>query len=172
MPNIRRAGFFAHYGRILQRRSIKLPLGATNRANGMLARGASAGCLMYGRFIVHLLAETDGGRQHGSLKSDMNRMLKVDKSLLSDEVNPRAMGPLESGPRNFYMRVIRHQLPIMIVFMVLSMALTFLYLFTTVPTFVATASMVIDARKLQTLNPQNAASGAVNVDTSMVQTEM
>jgi len=102
----------------------------------------------------------------------MNRMLKVDKSLLSDEVNPRAMGPLESGPRNFYMRVIRHQLPIMIVFMVLSMALTFLYLFTTVPTFVATASMVIDARKLQTLNPQTAASGAVNVDTSMVQTEM
>jgi succinoglycan biosynthesis transport protein ExoP len=99
-------------------------------------------------------------------------MLKVDKSLLSDEVNPRAMGPLESGPRNFYMRVIRHQLPIMIVFMVLSMALTFLYLFTTVPTFVATASMVIDARKLQTLNPQTAASGAVNVDTSMVQTEM
>ena len=82
------------------------------------------------------------------------------------------MGPLELGPRNFYMRVIRHQLPIMIVFMVLSMALTFLYLFTTVPTFVATASMVIDARKLQTLNPQTAASGAVNVDTSMVQTEM
>lgn len=75
-------------------------------------------------------------------------MLRVDKGLLSDDVNPKAMGPLDSGPRNFYMRVIRHQLPIMIVFMVLSMALTLLYLFTTVPTYVATASMVIDAHKL------------------------
>jgi uncharacterized protein involved in exopolysaccharide biosynthesis len=76
------------------------------------------------------------------------------------------MGPLDSGPRNFYMRVIRHQLPIMIVFMVLSMALTLLYLFTTVPTYVATASMVIDAHKLQTLNPENATRGGeATVDT-------
>ena len=112
-------------------------------------------------------------RQHGSLKSDMNRMLKVDKSLLSDEVNAKTISSLNSGPRNFYMRVLRHQLPIMIVFMVLSMALAVLFLFTTVPTYIATASVVIDTRKAQLLNPQSASRGGeVNVDTSMVQTEI
>ncbi|HUI22622.1 MAG TPA: polysaccharide biosynthesis tyrosine autokinase [Methylocella sp.] len=102
----------------------------------------------------------------------MNRMLKLDKSLLSDDVNSRGTGPLESSPRNFYMRVIRHQLPIMIVFMILSMALAGLYLFTAVPTYVATASMVIDARKVHTLNPQEATRGDAPLDTSAVQTEI
>ena len=99
-------------------------------------------------------------------------MLKVDKSLLSDEAGPNTMSPLHSGPRNFYVRVLRHQLPIMIVFMVLSVALSLLYLFTTTPTFVATASMVIDARKAQLLNPQSATRSDVNVDVSAVQTEI
>jgi succinoglycan biosynthesis transport protein ExoP len=100
-------------------------------------------------------------------------MLKVDKSLLSDDVKSKAMGPLESSPRNFYMKVIRHQLPIMIVFMVLTMALTLLYLFTAVPIYIATASMVIDARKVQMLNPEDLARGGeVTVDTPMVQTEI
>jgi polysaccharide biosynthesis transport protein len=99
-------------------------------------------------------------------------MLKVDKRLISDESNAAALSPLESGPRNFYTRVIRHQLPIMIVFMALTMALAMLFLFTTVPTYVATASIVIDARKAQMLNPQFASRGEVNVDTSMVQTEI
>jgi succinoglycan biosynthesis transport protein ExoP len=99
-------------------------------------------------------------------------MLKVDKSLLSDEARSKGVSPLDAGPRNFYLRVIRHQLPIMIVFMVLSLALTFLYLYTTVPTYVATASMVIDARKLQMLNPQTTTRDEVNVDASMVQTEI
>ena len=102
----------------------------------------------------------------------MNRMLKVDKRLISDESGAPAPSPLDSGPRNFYMRVIRHQLPIMIVFMILSMALAALFVFTTVPTYVATASIVIDARKAQLLNPQSASRGEINVDTSMVQTEI
>ena len=60
----------------------------------------------------------------------------------------------------------------MIVFMVLSLALAMLYIFTTVPTFVATASMVIDARKEQMLNPQNVNHTDITVDASMVQTEI
>src|SRR5579875_164885 len=102
----------------------------------------------------------------------MNRMLKLDKNLLTDDVNSKATAPLESSPRNFYVRVFRHQLPIMIVFMILSMSLALLYLFTTVPTYVATASMVIDARKVQALNPQETSRGSENVDTGMVQTEI
>jgi polysaccharide biosynthesis transport protein len=102
----------------------------------------------------------------------MNRMLKVDKRLISEETGAPALSPLDSGPRNFYMRVIRHQLPIMIVFLILSLALATLFVFTTVPTYVATASIVIDARKAQLLNPQSASRGEVNVDTSMVQTEI
>ena len=42
-------------------------------------------------------------------------MLKVDKRLLPDEVSPTAVGPLGAEPRNFYVRVIRHQLPTVIV---------------------------------------------------------
>ncbi len=102
----------------------------------------------------------------------MNRMLRVDKSLLSDEADPNTKSPLHSGPRNFYVRVLRHQLPIMIVFMVLTVALSLLYLFTTTPTFVATGYMVIDARKAQLLDPQSATRNDVNVDMAMVQTEI
>jgi succinoglycan biosynthesis transport protein ExoP len=99
-------------------------------------------------------------------------MLKVEKRLLSEEASPKTLGPLDSGPRSFYVRVMRHQLPIMIVFMVLSMAIALLYLFTTVPTFVATATMVIDTRKVQMLNPDSVSRSEVNVDAPMVQTEM
>ena len=103
----------------------------------------------------------------------MNRMLRVDKSLLSDEADPNTtMSPLHSGPRNFYVRVLRHQLPIMTVFMVLTVALSLLYLFTTTPTFVATGYMVIDARKAQLLDPQSATRNDVNVDMATVQTEI
>jgi len=99
-------------------------------------------------------------------------MLKIDKSLLSDEESQKTTAPLESGPRNFYMRVFRHQLPIMTVFMVLTMALTLLYLTTTVPIFVATASIVIDARKEQVLDPQLASRGDISVDDAQVLTEI
>jgi polysaccharide biosynthesis transport protein len=102
----------------------------------------------------------------------MNKMLKVDKSLISDEAGQNTLSPLHSGPRNFYVRVLRHQLPIMIVFMVLSVVLSLLYLFTTTPTFVATAYMVIDARKAQLLDPQSATRSDVNIDISVVQTEI
>jgi len=45
---------------------IKLPLGATNRANGMRQEASqdALGTAVY----CALLAETDGGRQHGSLR--------------------------------------------------------------------------------------------------------
>jgi polysaccharide biosynthesis transport protein len=103
----------------------------------------------------------------------MNRMLKVDKRLLSDEMSPRAGGPLGAGPRNFYMRIIRHQLPIMVVFFILSMTLGVIYLLVTVPTYVATASMMIDTRKAQLLDPQTSQRNSEpNVDIGMVQTQI
>lgn len=101
----------------------------------------------------------------------MNRMLKVDKRLLSNEMSPNAGGPPELGPRNFYMRIIRHQLPIMLVFFILCMSLGVIYLFVTKPTYVATASMMIDTRKAQLLDPQ-AKGGEPTVDVGMVQTQI
>ena len=52
------------------------------------------------------------------------------------------------------------------------MSLGVLYLFATEPTYVATASMVIDTRKAQLLDPQSASRGEINVDVGMVQTEI
>jgi succinoglycan biosynthesis transport protein ExoP len=103
----------------------------------------------------------------------MNRMLKVDKRLLSDEMSTKSGGPLGAGPRNFYMRIIRHQLPIMVVFFILSMTLGVIYLLVTVPTYVATATMMIDTRKAQLLDPQAShGNSEPNVDIGMVQTQI
>ncbi|MDQ6701706.1 MAG: polysaccharide biosynthesis tyrosine autokinase [Pseudomonadota bacterium] len=102
----------------------------------------------------------------------MNRMLKVGQRLLSDEVSPRTVGLLAAEPRNFYLRVLRHQLPTVIMFMVLTMALALIYLFVTVPTYIATAYMVIDTHKEQLLDPQEALRNAVTVDTGMVETQI
>jgi uncharacterized protein involved in exopolysaccharide biosynthesis len=59
----------------------------------------------------------------------MNRMLKVDH-LLSDEAGQKHVGPPVEAPLNFYVRVLRHQRPTVIVFMVLFMAIALIYLFT------------------------------------------
>ncbi|MGH7812055.1 MAG: GumC family protein, partial [Candidatus Binatia bacterium] len=106
------------------------------------------------------------------MKGGLYRMLKVDQRLLSDEASPRSASPLEAGQLNFYVRVVRHQLPTLIVFMALSMALAIFYLYTTVPTFVATAYMVIDERKVRTLDPQEEAAGSGNVDGGLVSTQI
>jgi polysaccharide biosynthesis transport protein len=104
----------------------------------------------------------------------MNRMLKVDQSLLSDEAGQKHVGPLVEAPLNFYVRVLRHQRPTVIVFMVLFMAIALIYLFTATPTYVATAYMVIDTHQLQLLqDPQEAQhSGGINVDSGMVSTQI
>lgn len=99
-------------------------------------------------------------------------MLKVDKHLLSDEPDSNLKGALHPGPAIFYLRVIRHQLPIMIVFLVLSLALAVFYVLTATPIFDATASMVIDAHHGQIYDPEDSKYGATNVDMSYVQTEM
>lgn len=98
-------------------------------------------------------------------------MLKINNTLVSDEESAKTAS-LEAGPRNFYLRVFRHQMPIMIVFMVLSLALAILYLVTTVPIYVATAAVVIDASKAQMLDPQPSAHYDTHVDESTVQTEI
>ncbi|MCI0468344.1 MAG: polysaccharide biosynthesis tyrosine autokinase [Beijerinckiaceae bacterium] len=99
-------------------------------------------------------------------------MLKVDQRLLPDEANLRPASSLEPGQRNFYIRVLRHQSPTVIVFMVLSMALAIFYLYTAVPTYVATAYMVIDERKVRVLDPQEDTAGSANVDSGFVSTQI
>jgi polysaccharide biosynthesis transport protein len=99
-------------------------------------------------------------------------MLKVDQSLISDEPSPKAAGPKVAAPDNYYVRVLRHQLPTVIVFMVLIMALAIIYLFVTVPVYVSTAYMVIDTRQMQLLQDPQEARGNVNVDAGMVSTQI
>ncbi|HMF05784.1 MAG TPA: Wzz/FepE/Etk N-terminal domain-containing protein [Methylocella sp.] len=100
-------------------------------------------------------------------------MLKVDQNLRSEGAEQKHAGPPAGAPPNFYVRVLRHQRPTVIVFMVLIMAIAFFYLMTATPTFVATAYMVIDTHQLQLLqDPQEAARATINVDAGMVSTQI
>ena len=74
----------------------------------------------------------------------MNRILTV-----------KPAGPKADGPQNFYVRVLKHQLPTATVSFVLILAIAVVYLFTATPIYVATAYMVIDTHQLQLLqDPQ------------------
>jgi hypothetical protein len=52
-------------------------------------------------------------------------MLKVDQNLRSEGAEQKHAGPPAGAPPNFYVRVLRHQRPTVIVFMVLIMAIAF-----------------------------------------------
>jgi polysaccharide biosynthesis transport protein len=100
-------------------------------------------------------------------------MLKVDQNLRSEGAEQKHAGPPAGAPPNFYVRVLRHQRPTVIVFMVLIMAIAFFYLMTATPTFVATAYMVIDTHQLQLLqDPQEAARTTISVDAGMASTQI
>jgi succinoglycan biosynthesis transport protein ExoP len=103
----------------------------------------------------------------------MNKILTVDQSLLSEEASQKPAGPKADGPRNFYVRVLKHQQPTAIVSMVLILAIALVYLFTATPIYVATAYMVIDTHQLQLLqDPQEAARSTITVDAGMVSTQI
>jgi len=72
---------------------------------------------------------------------------------------------------NGAVRILRRQLPIVIVVMLCSVALAALYLFNTPPRYTATGTMVIDTRKLQLLEKQSVL-GDIQIDASTVQTQV
>ncbi len=101
----------------------------------------------------------------------MNQMLQINQHSLPPEPDHGIWGPFGPEPRNLFTGVIRRQLPIFLGLMTLSVALGLIYLFTAVPTYIATASMLIDTRKAQVFEPQTAHSEVV-VDAGMVQSQI
>jgi polysaccharide biosynthesis transport protein len=103
----------------------------------------------------------------------MNKILTVNQSLLAEETGQKPAGPKADGPQNFYVRVLKHQLPTATVSFILILAIAVVYLFTATPIYVATAYMVIDTHQLQLLqDPQEAARSTINVDAGMVSTQI
>jgi len=98
-------------------------------------------------------------------------MLQINKQLRTEEAAQGGWGPSGVEPRNFFVTIIRRQLAIFIVIMTLTMALGAFYLFNATPIYVATASMVIDARKSQLYEQQSPRPDVV-VDAGMVQTQI
>lgn len=98
-------------------------------------------------------------------------MLQLDQRLRADDPGQGGWGPPGAEPRNFFANVFRRQLKIIIVVMVLTMALGVLYLFKASPIYIATSSMVIDARKSQLYEQQTPRPDAP-MDAAAVQTQI
>lgn len=98
-------------------------------------------------------------------------MLEINKHLRTEEAAQGGWGPSGAEPRNFFMNIIRRQLSIFVLIMTLTMALGIFYVFNAVPIYIATASMVIDARKSQLYEHQSPGPDVV-VDAGMVQTQI
>ncbi|MCA1379289.1 polysaccharide biosynthesis tyrosine autokinase [Bradyrhizobium sp. BRP23] len=98
-------------------------------------------------------------------------MLQVNKR--TSEIN-RQFGDGEGSAQNtlnFYIDILRRQFPSMFAIVVACLLVALLYLFTAVPQFTSTASMVIDTRKVQ-LFQQPSMMGDASVDSGMVETQV
>lgn len=98
-------------------------------------------------------------------------MLHVNKRpQLSDPEAQRPTRPILDALTGSY-RIIRRQLPIVIVVFLCCVALGLLYLFTASPKFTATGTMLLDTRKLQVMEQQSVL-GELQVDAATVQTQV
>ncbi|MDD1532475.1 MULTISPECIES: polysaccharide biosynthesis tyrosine autokinase [unclassified Bradyrhizobium] len=98
-------------------------------------------------------------------------MLQMNKR--SSAVNRQFGEGDESGQNtlHFYIDILRRQFPTMLAIVVACLLVALLYLFTAMPQFTSTASMVIDTRKVQ-LFQQPSMMSDVSVDSGMVETQV
>jgi succinoglycan biosynthesis transport protein ExoP len=98
-------------------------------------------------------------------------MLQINKrTSLSGHDAPKGVGPLIEALQDA-IRIVRRQLPIVLVIVLCSLALAVLYLANTPPRFTASGAMVIDTRKVQVLDKESVL-GEAQIDTSTVQTQV
>jgi polysaccharide biosynthesis transport protein len=99
-------------------------------------------------------------------------MLNSNKSCPRDDTS-QGFGSLSAAePFSSVTRVFRHQMPVVVVSMSLVMVLGFLYLFTTQPTYLASATVVIDARKAESFENGQPVRGDNAIDAGAVQTQI
>ncbi|MBO0732790.1 MAG: polysaccharide biosynthesis tyrosine autokinase, partial [Methylocapsa sp.] len=100
-------------------------------------------------------------------------MLQINKQFASGDASKGIWGPANAESGGKFNEIIAHQLPVIIGTIVAITALGFLYLLFATPTFLATASVVLDLRKAQTFEQQQAPAHEDNmVDSGMVQTQI
>ncbi len=98
-------------------------------------------------------------------------MLQINKRApLASQEAPKVIAPLIEAFQSS-LRIVRRQLPIVLVIIACCLALAILYLATTAPKFTAVGSMVIDTRKVQLLQQQSVL-GDAQIDASTVQTQV
>lgn len=101
----------------------------------------------------------------------VTQMLKPNQHRSLDEADPGIWGASRPEPWSVFIGIIRRQLPIFLGLTALILSLGLTYLYTAVPTYTATASLLIDTRKAQVLEKQTDFSNVV-VDTGMVQSQI
>ncbi|VFU07394.1 polysaccharide biosynthesis tyrosine autokinase [Methylocella tundrae] len=98
-------------------------------------------------------------------------MLQINKRApLAGQDSPKVIEPLLDAVQSAT-RIVRRQLPIVVVIMTCCVALAVLYLVNTPPKFTATGSMVIDTHKVQLLEKESVL-GDAQIDASTVQTQV
>jgi polysaccharide biosynthesis transport protein len=100
------------------------------------------------------------------------RMLHFNKQSASDETGQGIWGPSSAESISNLIRIIRHQAPTVIVSMALTTALGLVHLFTTPPTYLATASVVIDTHKAQSYEQQQPTQTESAIDAGLIQTQI
>ena len=99
-------------------------------------------------------------------------MLHSNKDFPKDETSDAILTPSTAEPFSNLTRIIRHQLPIIMVTMSLTIALGILYLVTTPPTYLAIASVVIDARKAESFEQKQPVRSDNATDAGAVDTQI
>ncbi len=98
-------------------------------------------------------------------------MLQINKRASFSGLDARqAVAPLMAALQDV-IRIVRRQLPIVLVILFCSLALAVLYLLNTPPKFTSTGAMVIDTRKVQVMDKE-AVLGDTMFDATMVQTQV
>ncbi|MCK1434937.1 polysaccharide biosynthesis tyrosine autokinase [Bradyrhizobium sp. 15] len=98
-------------------------------------------------------------------------MLQVNKTGSEISRDFAELGGAPSQALSSYLDIIRRQFPTMVAIVSASLIVALLYLFTAVPQFSSTASMVIDTRKVQ-LFQQQSVLGDIAVDSATVETQV
>src|SRR5215471_2475691 len=100
-------------------------------------------------------------------------MLQINKQFASGDAGKGIWGPATAEPVGKFNEIIAHQLPLIIGTMVSIAVLGILYLIFASPTFLATATVVLDFRKAESFEqPQAPAHKDTMVDNGMVQTQI
>ncbi|PZR92939.1 MAG: exopolysaccharide biosynthesis protein, partial [Hyphomicrobiales bacterium] len=105
----------------------------------------------------------------------VDRMLQTNKQFQADQAYKSIWGHSSREAISSFTRIIRHQVPTIVISMAVFTALGLIYLFTTPATYLATATVVIDGRDARSFEQQQQAVAVQSespVETRAIQTQV